>query len=81
MSGESQLFDVLVKEFGRLGLEAVLLLVGCVVLQQLAPVVQGTLEEKFGFPTIAKYVDALFRLGLPIAIACWFVSIVVRFIV
>ena len=80
MLGEIQIFDFLVKEFGQLGLEAVLLLLGCVVLERLASVVEGTLEDKFGFPTIAKYIDALFRLGFPIAIAFWFISIVVRVI-
>ena len=80
MLGQSEFLDFLANEFGQLGSEAVLLLLGCVVLERLAPVVQGTLDDRFGFPTIAKCVDALFRLGFPVAIAFWFISIAARFI-
>ena len=77
---DTEFLNLLANKYGPLGLELILLIVGCLVLQLLAPVVQGTLEARFRFPTIAKYVDALFRLGFPIALAFWFIAIVARFI-
>ena len=64
---------------GPLAAELLLLVIAALVIRHLAPMVSSSLDNDFPFPELAKYVRAIFNVGLPCAVVLWLVSIVVRY--
>ena len=64
---------------GPLTAELLLLIIAALVIRHLAPMVSSSLDNDFPFPKLAKYVRAIFNVGLPCAIVIWLVSIAVRY--
>ncbi len=64
---------------GPLTAELLLLVIAALVIRHLAPIVSSSLDTDFPFPKIARYLRAVFNVGLPCAIVLWLASIVVRY--
>lgn len=65
---------------GALAIEVALVFLGVTLWLLVMPSVREALDDGLLHPVLARYVGMVFRIGLPVAMIIWFLSIPVRFL-
>ena len=65
---------------GTLAIEVALVFLGATLWRLVTPSVREAIDDGILHPALARYMDVVFRIVLPIAMMIWFVSIPVRFL-